>query len=355
MKFCIGGAALCLALFAAMEPSLAAEAARGALVLCGGTLAPSLFPFFVCANVMLASGMIQKAGEVLKKPAKHLFGIGRGGAAAIPLGFISGYPSGAIVAARLYEGGSISKKEAEALLAFTNNPGPMFVIGVIGEGLYKSQRTGILLFLSVVLASIVAGICMRQKGGGKTALYRRQTHPGDPMGQAISAILRLSGFVVLFAVISAFLRWAGILEMVERLLQRTGLGEKTAKMLTAGVLEVSALAEYGGALPSMAGLLSFGGFSVFLQVWDTARKAGLSVKRYLAGKILSAGLAAFFCRILLAVFPISVSTANWQGKTVVFGTYLGTATLLSFGAYALFRKLSMREKSIINYSCKKRQ
>lgn len=353
MKIFVGLAAACLALFAAIEPVTAGNAAREAVGLCMETLVPSLFPFFVCTNFLLASGLVGKAGKALAKPVRWVFGIGEGGAAAVPLGFISGYPGGAIVAASLYESGSISKKEAERLLAFTNNPGPVFVLGVIGEGVYGSPMIGGILLLSVVLASLVTGICMRNFGadGGKRSRKNKATRK-DAMGQAISAVLRLSGFVILFSVASAFLRRVGVLQIAESLLCKIGIGEKGAKMITEGILEVSRLSSYRGALPAMAGLLSFGGISVFLQIADIARRAGLSVKGYVIGKCLSAGLAAFFCRLFAACVPFSIPTFKRMGEPAAFGTYFGAAMLLSFVTYALFYALSKR-KNLLKSSCKK--
>lgn len=55
------------------------------------------------------------------------------GAAAYPLvlGFISGYPIGAKTVCQIYSSGLCTKKEAEILLAYTNNSGPLFIIGTV--------------------------------------------------------------------------------------------------------------------------------------------------------------------------------------------------------------------------------
>lgn len=345
MKFCIGSMALITALFAAAEPGVCSEAAREAVMLSGNVLLPSLFPFFVCANILLKSGMIDTLGKWLERPMWWLFGIGRGGAAAIPLGFISGYPSGAIVAARLYENGSITKREAEHLLAFTNNPGPMFVMGVIGEGVYGNRNIGIILLSSVILSSVISGMCLRKNGVERQTFVTRKTKDTDPMGQAITAILRLSGFVIFFSVVSAFLRHIGILPMLRGFMIQRGIGEKTAEMISTGVLEVSVLSKYCGALPAMAGLLSFGGISVFLQVWDIARKAGLSVKYYIGGKLLSAGLASFFCSMLLKAFPLTVETAQMTGEKRTGEFNICTAILFGFCIYSLYLFCIKRRKT----------
>ena len=340
MKKLLGLGASVLAVLLALEPASSMKAAGEALKMCGQTLLPSLFPFFVCANVLIGSGMTAAFGRALHRPCRRLFGIGGEGASAIFLGFISGYPAGAAVTCRLFSAGSITRTEAQRLLAFTNNGGPLFVIGVIGVGVYGRAETGYLLLAAQTLAALTTGLCMRFYGREEHT-GRRQTAPrfGDPIGDAVRTLLSLCGFVVFCATVVAFLEKLGILEMLRRLLVGMGMGVNTATLLSRGIWEITEAAGGGiAALPAMAALLSFGGFSVFLQTLSLVRKAGLSIKSYAYGKLLSTGFAAFYCRILLAVFPLSqsVSLSIESKKAVLFGGYLGTAALLSAAVYGLY-------------------
>ena len=338
MKKLIGSMAGLLLFLGVWAPETAAVAAGEALQLCTHTLIPSLFPFFVCSNLFVASGLANVVGSRLERPFFRLFGIRGAGVSAILLGFCSGYPSGAAVAARLYLGGQISKSEAHRLLAFTNNPSPLFVLGVIGTGVYGHAKAGYLLLSAIVLSSVFTGICMRTWGGkGEERRGQKKTRLSDPMEAAIGTALRLCGFVIFFAVVAAFSERTGLLPLIRRALIQFGCGEKTAAMLVDGILEVSALSGKAGALPAMAGLLSLGGVSVFLQVWDIARRAGLSVRSFLVGKLLSGGFAALFCRLMLLFVPVTTETAVSGEKIICFGAYLGIVTLGSVGLYAIFR------------------
>ncbi len=340
MKKLIGTGAAVLALAVALSPAAAMEAAKRALALCAGTLIPSLFPFFVCANILVSSGMTASAGRLFEKTSKRLFGVGGEGAAAVLLGLISGYPAGAAVTCRLYTAGSISKGEAARLLAFTNNAGPLFVIGVIGTGVYHTPNVGYILLAAQALAALATGVCMRFYGKNEPLARRKERKAAsDPMGDAVHTVLSLCGFVVFFAVVAAFAEKVGFLAMLRHLFSLAGAGEKTADLLSAGLFEISAAAEKeGAALPAMAGILSFGGLSVLLQTASIVRKAGLSMKSYIIGKILSAGLAAFFCRLLLAAFlqTVTVSASVFPEKAVFYTGYLGLAAVLSVGVYLLY-------------------
>ena len=47
------------------------------------------------------------------------------------MGIISGYPVGAKIVCNMRSEGKLSKVEAERLLSFTNNSGPLFIIGTV--------------------------------------------------------------------------------------------------------------------------------------------------------------------------------------------------------------------------------
>ncbi len=342
MKKILGPIAFFVTLLFAAFPEVVGSAAREALSLCVRTLVPSLFPFFVCANMVIATGLTKKAAHLFAGPAKFLFRVSGEGASAILLGLISGYPAGAAVSCRLYENGSISKGEGERLLGYTNNAGPLFILGVVGVGMYQSREIGVLLLFSSMAASLCTGVCMRFYGGREKtrktkAVQKKHT---DPMGDAVHTILQLCGYVVFFAVLLEFAKKAGIVAFLCNLLKKCGLGENTAALLSMGIFELSsAVASGKGALPAMAALLSFGGLSVFLQTASIVRKAGLSMRPYVLGKILAAVFSASFCRVGMQIYPVTVETGLFLRKTVLYTEYLSAAVLMAMGVYLLYRWL----------------
>ena len=47
------------------------------------------------------------------------------------MGLISGYPIGAKIATNFRKNNICSKEECERLLSFTNNSGPLFIVGTV--------------------------------------------------------------------------------------------------------------------------------------------------------------------------------------------------------------------------------
>ena len=92
---------------------------------------------------------------------KPLFNVGGNGAFAFIMGIISGYPMGAKIACNFRQNNICSKEECERLLSFTNNSGPLFIIGTVGILSFKNTSIGILLFLTHLLACISVGFIFR--------------------------------------------------------------------------------------------------------------------------------------------------------------------------------------------------
>lgn len=67
------------------------------------------------------------------------------GAYAFIMGIISGYPVGAKIVTEFRKNGNCSRAEAERLLAFTNNSGPLFIIGTVGVSMFGNTLIRIII------------------------------------------------------------------------------------------------------------------------------------------------------------------------------------------------------------------
>ncbi|HOQ08473.1 MAG TPA: nucleoside recognition domain-containing protein, partial [Clostridiales bacterium] len=116
---------LCLVIFS----DTAAKAALKGLNLWSSAVVPSLLPFFIASELLNSSGFINVAGTLLEPVMRPLFRLPGCSSLALALGVTSGYPVGARITADLRKSGALTRTEAERLLAFTNNSGPLFIIG----------------------------------------------------------------------------------------------------------------------------------------------------------------------------------------------------------------------------------
>ena len=123
-------------------PDVSAAAAREGVALCLQTVLPSLFPFFVLSSLLVQSDVPRLLSRAMAGVMYPLFGVSGAGASALILGLLGGYPVGARTVAELYGRGEIAREEAEQLLAFCNNSGPGFFLGVCGTAVLRNGAVG---------------------------------------------------------------------------------------------------------------------------------------------------------------------------------------------------------------------
>ena len=71
---------------------------------------------------------------------RPVFNVPGEGIFALLMGSISGYPIGAKTVSNLKSQGIINSIESERLIAFTNNSGPLFILGTVGISLFHSIK-----------------------------------------------------------------------------------------------------------------------------------------------------------------------------------------------------------------------
>lgn len=332
---------LCLIIFSKSN----LVAAKEGLLLFTNTIIPSLLPFFIATELLSCTNVVSKLGKLLNPIMRPIFNIPGIGSFALLMGIISGYPTGAKIVVNLLNDNLCTKEEAERMLAFTNNSGPLFILGTVGITLFGNSTIGFLLLFTHILASISVGILFRfwKKNNSYKTNYLKNTsniksnlnnnkknnkeevnfsNLGDILGKSIHSSIKtvviIGGFVVLFSVVLSILKNSNIISILAHILYPilrcfgidninfsfsiiSGLLE-----LTNGVSQVTSIAckEISINIIMCAFLLGFGGISILLQVWSIISKSNISIKPYFIGKLLHGILAALYTFLFITYLPV---------------------------------------------------
>lgn len=313
------------------------EYARQSLDICLDVIIPSLFPFFVCSGLLVYSGFCGTLSIVFRPIMKPLFNVGGAGAGAFVLGIVSGYPLGALTACRLYEGNYLSKTEAERLMSFCNNSGPLFILGAVGVSLYSSPALGALLYGAHILACITVGILfrfykMREYNAYDAPVTTVDMNKGEIFSAVISSsvnsILIICGTVIFFGTVTVL-----ALDLIP--------AEGMLRAFLAGLCEfvtgTNAISQTQATLweklVASAFIIGFAGLSVHMQVLGVTAKYGLSLKPYIFGKLLHGTFSALYIWLFLHFFnPVREVFANTALD--INGGFAVSAALLSVCAAA---------------------
>lgn len=344
-------------------PDQAISGAKDGLALCYNVIVPSLFPFFVLSSLVVDLGLAAYLGRAMEGIMRPLFRVSGSCSAAVALGFIGGYPVGARTALQLYQQGLCTRAEAERLLAFCNNSGPAFILGVVGAGIFGDSRVGLLLYLTHALASVLVGLLFRFYGGrdadrasaARPKPIQTVTVPAAFTGavtRSFQSTLNICAFVVFFAVVLQLLSACGVFTALARVLALAGFEPEWAKRLIAGLLElssgVSSLrggAQLTGRVSMAAFMLGWAGLSVHCQVLAFLVDSGLSAKTYLLGKLCHGFIAAGLTWCLTRLFPLSAPVAEYladQAESIAaldFSKALAASSLAALGGWLLLAAL----------------
>lgn len=311
---------ICLLLFSSNN----LIAAQNGLALWATKVLPTLFPFFVATELLCQTNFTYILGKLLNKFMKPVFNVPGESAIAIILGTISGYPVGAKVVCNLKQQKIISKIEAERLIAYTNNSGPLFILGTVGIALFGNVKIGVILLIAHILASLLVAYCFKFWKKDKFDINYRETKfnskltpmkildigeiLGNSIKKAISTILLIGGFIVIFSVILSILETSGVLNLLSEALLNFGIPKEISLSMLSGVIELTngvnltatlSNSYYTLSILLTSFLLGFGGFSVLLQVYSIIAKENISIKPYFYGKLLQGLFSVIFTFILI--------------------------------------------------------
>lgn len=318
---------LCLIVFS----GTAVDSAKKGLELWFNIVFPSLFPFFVISELLNATGFVRAAGVLVEPLMRPLFNVPGCGSFALAMGVTSGYPVGAKITTDMRGQGLLTKIEAERLLAFTNNSGPLFIVGAVAVGMLQRPELGVFLLLCHIMAGISVGIIFRfykssrkykssfaterllSKFKKELLIFKKNVNInfgqmlGSAISNSISTIFAIGGFIILFSVLINLLLVTGIIDSISvplsSALGQWGIGKELISSVISGFFEITtgtniASKASGTAYPlqlaAISLIIGWAGLSVHSQVISIVSKSDISIKPYLMGKLLQGIISAIY-------------------------------------------------------------
>ena len=298
MKKTLSFSALLCIVITCIFSAQCSKSTKDALDMCLYTLLPSLFPFFVFSKIFIMSGGATYLAKRLSFLTKPLFNMSGECIAPIILGILCGYPIGAKTAAQMYSDNAISKDEAQRLCGFCNNSGPLFIIGAVGGGMLSSAYAGYLLYAVHILSALSVGIIFRGKYTKSYTPPKQNKVYEDifvtAVEESVSAILSVFGYVIIFAVLTAFFKNPFI----------TGIFEMTNAIKKISESDIALYQKFIFA----AVFASWGGLSVHMQTFKVLKDSNLSFKKYILSKLAHAVFAFVYACIAIKVIPLPFRT-----------------------------------------------
>lgn len=306
-------------------PNVVISSAQEGLLLWFNKILPSIFPFLIGTNLLIQLGFIDFLGSLLDPLMKKFFNVSGCGAFALILGMLSGYPVGAKITSSLRETGKLDKIEAQRLLSFTNNSGPLFIIGAIGIGMFKNVYIGYTMLFIHYISAITVGILFSfykreqsvhtynkiniKSSFNKLKVFRLKNNKpfgqilGDSVKSSLETISIVGGFIILFSVISALFETSGIFTYIGNFILPDSLKD-FSNGLFMGFIEITNGINIISTNPSTiaviiaCGLVSFSGLSILAQTSSMISSSDLCMKTYVFSKLLHSIISIVYAIVL---------------------------------------------------------
>lgn len=277
---------------------------------------PSLFPYFFITSVLSYLNLTGKLSRLFSPVTKKLFNVNGSVGYAYFMSVLCGYPIGAKTVADLKNGGLLSDAESVRASALCSTCSPVFMIGSVGNIMFKSQSFGLMLFAVHLLSSIITGIIF--------SFYKRKDKPSKILStsvipsakttsnvlyesaySAVISVLVVGGLITIFYLLTEMLYSLGILNLPVNLLSGIFKDESTAKAFTFGIFEctkglnlLSSATKTLFVLPLACFMCSFGGLSIIAQSLAYLKGAKIKTAPFILSKIISAVIAFIIALII---------------------------------------------------------
>lgn len=299
-----------------LYPKLSIEGATNGLLLWFNKVLPSLFPFIVLTNILASLNIVSSLCIKLSPLSQKILGLSGNSLFVFVISLIAGYPTGAKLTAQLLTQKQLSLDEAERIIGFSNNCGPLFIVGTVGTLLLHRADLGyFLLFVHILSAlTLLLLFSFSQRNTFKPAsssvlLRPSSTSFASLLTQAIEigmdTLVYVGGYIIFFSVIVHLISCSSFINTcLEILSHYTCISVTLFQGLLLGSLELSTgmatLSHFLenqfslNLLAAMSALISFGGFCVYFQALHFLQAFSLKTKLYLIYKSLQAVFSAIY-------------------------------------------------------------
>lgn len=330
-----------------LMPELCMGAAANGINLCLSVVVPSLFPFFICSKILVKNGFAQSISKPLHFMMRPIFNVPGCGAFAFIIGILSGCPVGAKTVIDMYAGNMCTRSEAQRMLCFCNNSGPLFIIGSVAIGMLGFKEVGAILYASHIISAIIIGILMgfyKRREVVKDISGYNMEKSTDVLSKSVSEAVFLTGyvcgFVIFFAVAVEIFKQSGVVDIITCWADNKNVISALLYgmcEMTNGISALSTLKITPDLLCAVSFVVGFGGLSIIMQVYGIIKKYNLSILIFSVAKLFQGIISAFITYFMLAYSNVTLPVFANKTNFGVFNHWAFSINIyVIFGIIILF-------------------
>lgn len=256
----------------------------------------SIFPFIILSDILFYFNYDLFLKKIFGNIISKLFNVSKSTSIIYILSILTSHPTNSVYIKEMLDRKEIDENDINKILLTTYFPSIAFVIGTIGIGIYHSIKTGIFLYLTILIKNILIGIFLRGKNLSKEiqSIKKNNITLQETISNSIIKGINISytilGNIIIFTIIVNLLNnYLNINSTILSLM--SGMLE-----MTNGIFMISNLnINLSQKILLTSFILNFSGLSIIFQTTSILNKYKINIKKILIIKLI-------FSIIILLIF-----------------------------------------------------
>lgn len=247
----------------------------------------SIFPFIILSDILFYFNYDLFLKKIFGNIISKLFNVSKSTSIIYVLSILTSHPTNSVYIKEMLDRKEIDENDINKILLTTYFPSIAFVIGTIGIGIYHSIKTGIFLYLTILIKNILIGIFLRGKNLSKEiqSIKKNNITLQETISNSIIKGINISytilGNIIIFTIIVNLLNnYLNINSTILSLM--SGMLE-----MTSGIFMISNLnINLSQKILLTSFILNFSGLSIIFQTTSILNKYKINIKKILIIKLI---------------------------------------------------------------------
>ena len=247
----------------------------------------SIFPFIILSDILFYFNYDLFLKKIFGNIISKLFNVSKSTSIIYVLSILTSHPTNSIYIKEMLDRKEIDENDINKILLTTYFPSIAFVIGTIGIGIYHSIKTGVFLYLTILIKNILIGIFLRGKNLSKEiqSIKKNNITLQEAISNSIIKGINISytilGNIIIFTIIVNLLNNylninSTILSLISGMLE-----------MTSGIFMISNLnINLSQKILLTSFILNFSGLSIIFQTTSILNKYKINIKKILIIKLI---------------------------------------------------------------------
>lgn len=247
----------------------------------------SIFPFIILSDILFYFNYDLFLKKIFGNIISKLFNVSKSTSIIYILSILTSHPTNSVYIKEMLDRKEIDENDINKILLTTYFPSIAFVIGTIGIGIYHSIKTGVFLYLTILIKNILIGIFLRGKNLSKEiqSIKKNNITLQETISNSIIKGINISytilGNIIIFTIIINLLNnYLNINSTILSLM--SGMLE-----MTSGIFMISNLnINLSQKILLTSFILNFSGLSIIFQTTSILNKYKINIKKILIIKLI---------------------------------------------------------------------